>query len=715
MRDLKLALVIQALVKGAKDVTGLTGSVRDLGAEATKKVPDPTEPLREGAKATKLSIQDLTQALAGLVTVGAITQFARSAIQEFSKAESAFRGLEAVANASGAGIGNALREAERLAADGLISVADASKSLQNLLSRGYNLDQAVATIERLKDAAAFNRQASLSMAEAVVSATEGLKNENSILVDNAGVTKNVAKMWEEYARQRGLATTELTQAQKIEAEYLGILQETTAQVGNAQKALEGFQGQQAQAEQASVKFKQALGEGLAPAMAGLYQAGTAVIEGFFKPLLFLAQAAGVRVAQVGLAFGAIWDAIVSRDFSGLRERVRQQGELAEREIEAIASRLSGGRLRISESLTGGADPEKLKATEERLKGAGTAGAKAAEEQAKSIRKSIDESIKDYQRLAAEIGRALEAAGKQAADYRAQAAKLRAEASAGPRDESVEGQAFAMLDLLAAEEKLLRLRSQPGGLEAAREQSELVQRLAGQLSDQARAQEAVKNAKLAEAAAFEQAAREQETRQAGLIEQQRQAEQVVKDLQAALESIGRGTAIRIESDQAKAALEAITAQLDGLKDKTITVKVVRLDEKTGQPMDNLALPARALGGPIFGPGGPTDDRILARLSNNEHVLTAAEVEAAGGHAAIYRLRALLRAGRLPGFAAGGAVLSATSRLAGASLPGALAPAFPDLGRIELGLAGGDYPLYATPDVAEGLADALRAAAMKRGAR
>lgn len=34
-----------------------------------------------------------------------------------------------------------------------------------------------------------------------MSATEGLKNENSILVDNAGVTKNVAKMREEYAKK----------------------------------------------------------------------------------------------------------------------------------------------------------------------------------------------------------------------------------------------------------------------------------------------------------------------------------------------------------------------------------------------------------------------------------------------------------------------------------------------------------------------------------
>ena len=66
--------------------------------------------------------------------------------------------------------------------------------------RGYSIDQIEQTMIALKDSSAFGRQASLSLGDAVQSATEGLKNENSIIVDNAGVTKNVAKMWEDYAK-----------------------------------------------------------------------------------------------------------------------------------------------------------------------------------------------------------------------------------------------------------------------------------------------------------------------------------------------------------------------------------------------------------------------------------------------------------------------------------------------------------------------------------
>lgn len=82
--------------------------------------------------------------------------------------------------------------------DGLIPATNAITAYKNLAMRGYDDSQIQQVMAALKDASAFGRQASYTMGEAVESATEGLKNENSILVDNAGVTKNVAKMWEEF-------------------------------------------------------------------------------------------------------------------------------------------------------------------------------------------------------------------------------------------------------------------------------------------------------------------------------------------------------------------------------------------------------------------------------------------------------------------------------------------------------------------------------------
>lgn len=60
--------------------------------------------------------------------------------------------------------------------------------------------------------------------------------------------------------------------------------------------------------------------------------------------------------------------------------------------------------------------------------------------------------------------------------------------------------------------------------------------------------------------------------------------------------------------------------------------------------DVSIPGRATGGPIYGPGtGTSDEAGLYALSNGEHVLTAREVRAAGGHSQIEQWRAGLLSG------------------------------------------------------------------------
>jgi len=72
-----------------------------------------------------------------------------------------------------------------------------------------------------------------------------------------------------------------------------------------------------------------------------------------------------------------------------------------------------------------------------------------------------------------------------------------------------------------------------------------------------------------------------------------------------------------------------------------------------------------GGAVYGPGNGTSDSVPAmgpngvayRLSNGEHILTAAEVAAVGGHSAVYAIRSAMRSGEIRsvmGYAAGGEV-------------------------------------------------------------
>ena len=290
--DLTLALTIKTLVEGSPNVKALSDELKKLGIVAGQPVADPTAKMRPQVQKTTGVVSDLSAELARLASAGSIALFVRESLAAMTKAEAGFKGLESVSNYVGVSLKDSWAVVTRFTADGLVSMTDASKALQNLLSRGYDISQAENTLNRLKDSAAFNRQASLSLSEAVVSATEGLKNENSILVDNAGVTKNVSKMWEDYAKKIGVGVQTLSQAQKIQAEYDGIMHETEAQLGNAAKAADGYQGSIAKLGQSFDKLKASFGGDLAE--------GAGFLSDVLRGVVGLAQEAGVELNKMGI-------------------------------------------------------------------------------------------------------------------------------------------------------------------------------------------------------------------------------------------------------------------------------------------------------------------------------------------------------------------------------------------------------------------------------
>lgn len=96
---------------------------------------------------------------------------------------------------------------------------------------------------------------------------------------------------------------------------------------------------------------------------------------------------------------------------------------------------------------------------------------------------------------------------------------------------------------------------------------------------------------------------------------------------------------------KSAWNAIRAVVPLLPEWTADVPLIPVVRRaTGGPAD----------GPVRGPGSRTSDSIPALLSRDEHVWTADEVDAAGGHVAMYRLRRAALAGHLPRLRDGGSV-------------------------------------------------------------
>lgn len=244
-------------------------AIRAAEAESKRASEEAARAAEEAAERTKQAQAQVaaaaTAAFAGIVLA------IRGAIEAANEYSSAMVGLKSLAEGTGQDFGDLQTAAEDLASDGLMTVADAAASLKNLLARGFSADEAVDMLERLKDAAAFGRQSSLSLGEAVRSASEGIKNENSVLVDNAGVTKNVAVMWEEYAATIGKSAANLTQAERRQAEYNGIMQETAYQVGDAARYAEAFAGKQAALEAATLRVNQALGASVQGALTPLVQ------------------------------------------------------------------------------------------------------------------------------------------------------------------------------------------------------------------------------------------------------------------------------------------------------------------------------------------------------------------------------------------------------------------------------------------------------------
>lgn len=251
-------------------------AIRAAEAESKRASEEAARAAEEAAERTKQAQAQVaaaaTAAFAGIVLA------IRGAIEAANEYNNAMVGLNSLAEGTGQDFGDLQAAAEDLASDGLMTVADAAASLKNLLARGFSADEAVDMLERLKDAAAFGRQSSLSLGEAVRSASEGIKNENSILVDNAGVTKNVAVMWEEYAATIGKSAANLTQAERRQAEYNGIMAETAYQVGDAARYAEAFAGKQAALEAATLRVNQALGASVQGALTPLLEAVTPLVD-----------------------------------------------------------------------------------------------------------------------------------------------------------------------------------------------------------------------------------------------------------------------------------------------------------------------------------------------------------------------------------------------------------------------------------------------------
>lgn len=210
------------------------------------------------------SLSKIGKAALAAFSVAAVVKFGKECLRVATETSNAWIGLNSILTGQGKSFDQAKAFIQDYISDGLVPLNNAVGAYKNLALRGYSSDQIQKTMNALKNSATFARQSTYSLGDAVQTATEGLKNENSVVVDNAGVTKNVAKMWEDYAKSIGKTTNQLTQAEKIQAEVNGILEETKFQSNDAAIYASTYSGKLAQLNTAFTNLKTAVGNVIQP-------------------------------------------------------------------------------------------------------------------------------------------------------------------------------------------------------------------------------------------------------------------------------------------------------------------------------------------------------------------------------------------------------------------------------------------------------------------
>lgn len=272
----------------------ITANTKDFNAKidkANKRLGSlEQQATRTGAGVGKLFTGIKTTA--AVAAIQKVVSEVKKLTDAYAENEAAQMGLSSILTAQGKDLNAAKAWLKSYTKDGLIPMMDAYTAYKTLAAAGYSDEQTQSILTNLKDSAAFNRQGSMTMGEAIKSAAEGIKNENSILVDNAGVTKNLSVIWDEYAASIGKTAATLTDAEKRIATTQGIMRETAFQTGDAAKYSNTLAGAQAALKAQTKMLSSALGSMFAPALQQCIPQVTALLE----RLTALAEKAGQVMA-----------------------------------------------------------------------------------------------------------------------------------------------------------------------------------------------------------------------------------------------------------------------------------------------------------------------------------------------------------------------------------------------------------------------------------
>ena len=158
------------------------------------------------------------QAMFAAITAAEISWVSDS-MSEYAKYEDALYGLMTTVDTVKGTITDAMTEVRDITADGLLSEEDAMVAMRNLTAYGYSVQEASEMIKAMTLSAEANRKEMYTVSEAVERATQGIKQESSMMMKVAGNMETASSAYERYAASVGKTASELTQAERRQAIY----------------------------------------------------------------------------------------------------------------------------------------------------------------------------------------------------------------------------------------------------------------------------------------------------------------------------------------------------------------------------------------------------------------------------------------------------------------------------------------------------------------
>jgi hypothetical protein len=314
----------QAEADAAKQAANAQKQAAQEAADAAKKTADAQ---KQALQEQKQALQDFQSSMmrigvaAGVVSAAILSE-SKQSVEAYAQLQQAVTSTNATEQAYLGTQGEALAIAQRLSADGIIPLNATLTATRRLMESGLGADQAEKLLIRFKDAAANGRKEGQDMATALDNAARSFQSGEREMARNAGLMVDFTAATKAGAQALGIQTDQMTMAQRAQAWYNGVMEQTTGVVGAAARMQQNLTGEMEMAKTATTELSQTLGGALAPLYEQLLRGQTGMTKGLtewvsshqdgvrsFVAIAGGATTAAAAVAGLSVAFIALISAV----------------------------------------------------------------------------------------------------------------------------------------------------------------------------------------------------------------------------------------------------------------------------------------------------------------------------------------------------------------------------------------------------------------------